>query len=181
MSLEPLLSHLDPDDDELPPIERWNPDYCGEMDLTITAEGRWIHEGTPIGRASLVRVLSRVMRREEDGHYYLVTPVEKVRLQVEDRPFLIVDADETTAGWQLTTNVGDRLTLGEAHHLCLSDTPAGEEVPEVAVRFGLGARLNRNVFYRLVELAEERQGEAGIELGLVSAGIWQPLGRLDRT
>ncbi|CAM3326860.1 DUF1285 domain-containing protein [Halomonas lysinitropha] len=180
MQLDPLLAQIEPDG-EIPPVDRWHPEQQGVMDLTITADGRWIHEGTPIARPRLVRLLSTILRRNPDGDYVLVTPVESQRIRVEDRPFLVVDADREEDGqWWLTTNVGDRLALGEAHRLMLSETPAGETVPEVPVRFGLSARLGRNVYYRLVEQSETRElGEGVLELGLTSEGIWQPLGRLD--
>lgn len=186
MSLEPLLSRIEPDG-KIPPVDRWHPDHCGDMDLLIRANGSWIHEGTPIGRPRLMRLLSTVLRRETDGDYCLVTPVERMRIRVEDRPFLIVDADPEGEGdatiWWLTTNVGDRLALGHDHRLAISETPEGEPVPEVAVRFGLNARLNRNVYYRLIELAEQREGQGHnqgwVELGLVSGGVWQPLGHVD--
>ena len=182
MNLDPLLAHIDPEG-EIPPVASWHPAQAGEMDLVIAADGRWIHEGRPIARPRLVRLLSTILRREADGAYYLVTPVEKQRIRVEDRPFLVVEADPDANGhWWLTTNVGDRLVLDERHRLCLSETPRGETVAEVPVRFGLAARLGRNVYYRLVELAESRPlAEGGEELGLVSGGVWQPLGRLEET
>ncbi len=183
MSLEPLLSQIEPDG-AIPPVDQWQPAHCGAMDLVIRADGHWIHEGTPIGRPRLVRLLSTVLRRESDGDYYLVTPVEKMRIRVEDHPFLIVDAEREGEGddarWWLTTNVGDRLALGSEHRLHVSLTPDDEPVPEVAVRFGLSARLNRNVYYRLIDVAQQRAVQGGdVELGLVSEGIWQPLGRVD--
>ncbi|XKE46787.1 DUF1285 domain-containing protein [Halomonas organivorans] len=175
MNLDALLSGIEPDG-EIPPVDRWAPEHQGELDLTITADGRWIHEGAPIRRPRLVRLLSTILRRETDGDYCLVTPAEKQRIRVEDRPFLVVDADRDDAGdWWLTTNVGDRVRLDADHRLTVTPTPRGEPVPEVPVRFGLSARLGRNVFYRLAEAAESR----GAELGLESRGVWQPLGRLD--
>lgn len=175
MHLDTLLAGIEPEG-EIPPVDRWAPEHEGEIDLTIAADGRWIHEGGPIRRPRLVRLLSTILRRDDDGEYYLVTPAERQRIRVEDRPFLIVDAEPDDAGdWWLTTNVGDRLRLDDRHRLAVTPTPRGEVVPEVAVRFGLAARLGRNVFYRLVEAAEPRDGE----LGLVSGGAWQPLGRLD--
>lgn len=148
------------------------------MALTIAADGRWWHAGAPIGRARLVRLLSRLLRREADGAYYLVTPAEKLRIQVEDRPFLIVDADCQDGVWTLTTQWGDSVTLDASRRLAISPTPAGEPVPEVPIRFGLAARLNRNVYYRLIELAELCEGDEGTALGIYSDGIWQPLGHL---
>ncbi|WP_040243650.1 DUF1285 domain-containing protein [Chromohalobacter japonicus] len=179
MPLESLTAHLDASPTAaLPPVDTWNPPFCGDMALTIAADGRWWHEGSPIGRARLVRLLSRLLRREEDGDYYLVTPVEKLRIQVEDRPFLIADADCRDAVWTLTTNLGDSVTLGAQHHLVLSPMPAGDPIPEVAIRFGLSARLNRNVYYRLIDIAEMHETFNGSELGIYSDGAWQPLGRL---
>ncbi|MCH4561714.1 DUF1285 domain-containing protein [Halomonas sp. EGI 63088] len=180
MTLDPLLAHIDPEG-EIPPVASWHPEHQGEMDLLIAADGRWVHEGVAIARPRLVRLLSTILRRETDGAYYLVTPAEKQRIRVEDRPFLVVDAEpDEGGGWWLTTNVGDRLLLSAQHRLSLSETPRGEVVPEVPVRFGLAARLGRNLYYRLVELAETRDlPGGGQELGLVSGGVWQPLGRLE--
>ncbi|MCE8015654.1 DUF1285 domain-containing protein [Halomonas sp. MCCC 1A17488] len=180
MNLDPLLNHVVADG-AIPPVDRWQPTQTGEMDLEIAADGRWFHDGREMSRPRLVRLLSTLLRREEDGHYYLVTPVEKQRIRVVDRPFIVVDAehDEAAGDWWLTTHAGDRLRLDEEHRLRVSATPDGVLVPEVPVRFGLAARLGRNVYYRLVEHAEQRQAEGGvIELGLTSDGCWQPLGEL---
>ena len=180
MNLDPLLNHIEPDG-RLPPVECWQPSDAGEMDLEIAADGRWYHEGSEMTRPRLVRLLSTLLRREDDGHYYLVTPVEKLRIRVVDRPFVVIDAehDEAEGCWWLTTHVGDRVRLDETHRLQLSAMPEGGLVPEVPVRFGLCARLGRNVFYRLVEHGEQRQARNGVtELGLTSAGVWHPLGEL---
>ncbi|MCK0714362.1 DUF1285 domain-containing protein [Chromohalobacter sarecensis] len=179
MPLESLTAHLDASPTAaLPPVDTWDPPFCGDMALTIAADGRWWHEGTPIGRARLVRLLSRLLRREADGDYYLVTPVEKLRIQVEDRAFLIADADCRDGVWTLTTNLGDSVTLGAQRRLAVSAMPAGEPVPEVAIRFGLAARLNRNVYYRLIDTAELHATADGSALGIYSDGVWQPLGWL---
>ncbi|MDT0501184.1 MULTISPECIES: DUF1285 domain-containing protein [unclassified Halomonas] len=180
MDLEPLVARLDPEGD-IPPVDDWHPERAGEMDLVIAADGRWIHEGTVMSRPRLVRLLSTILRREADGRHALVTPVEKQLIRVEDCPFLIVDAEYGDDGlWWLTTNMGDRLTLDAQHVFTLSETPAGECVPEVTVRFGLAARLGRNVFYRLVEEASPFTLEDGREaLGLRSGGAWHPLGLVD--
>ncbi len=178
MNLDSLLTRIEPEG-EIPPVDRWHPTHQGEMDLVIAADGRWIHEGRPIARPRLVRLLSTILRREPDGGYALVTPAELQRIRVEDRPFLIVEADRGDDGWWLTTNLGDRLPLDAAHPFTLSETPAGDLVPEVPVRFGLAARLGRNVFYRLVEAAEPGVLDDGREaLGLDSGGAWHPLGLL---
>lgn len=179
MNLDPLLNHVE-SDGAIPPLDRWQPVQAGEMDLEIAADGRWFHEGSEMTRPRLVRLLSTLLRREEDGHYYLVTPVEKQRIRVVDRPFVVVDAEQDEAGdWWLITHAGDRVRLDEDYRLQLSVMPGGDEIPEVPIRFGLSARLGRNVYYRLVERAEQRQREdGGVELGLTSAGVWQPLGEL---
>ena len=175
-SLAPLLGHIE-GEGAIPPLEGWHPPLSGEMDLCIRADGRWWHEGEPIARGRLIRLLSTILRREDDGAHYLVTPVEKWRIQVEDCAFLIVDADHHDGVWTLTTNVGDRLSLDADHRLRLD-----HDIPSVPVRFGLAARLHRNVYYRLVEQAESRaslDGKAGEqELGIESDAVWQPLGRL---
>ncbi|SDL89711.1 hypothetical protein SAMN05192555_107252 [Franzmannia pantelleriensis] len=178
MSFEPLLSATEPTG-SIPPLERWHPALSGRMDLTIRADGHWVHEGTLIRRASLVRLLSTLLRREADGEHYLVTPVEKWQIVVEDCAFVVVDAEHDADVWWLTTNVGDRLVLGEEQRLSVTAMPDGTWVPEVAVRFGLAARLGRNVFYRLVEQAESRVVDGREQLGLLSAGRWQPLGELE--
>ncbi|MBH8580867.1 DUF1285 domain-containing protein [Halomonas pacifica] len=179
MSLEPLLAHLAPLG-PTPPLERWDPPLSGDMDLTIDAEGHWIHEGAPIRRAPLVRLLASVLRREADGHYYLVSPEEKWRIRVVDRPLLIVDADRDEGGdWWLITQVGERVRLDGDHLLSLSRTPDGARVPELALRHGLSGRLNRPLFYRLVEAAEHRRQGETLALGLTSGGHWHPLGYLD--
>ncbi|QQK63462.1 DUF1285 domain-containing protein [Cobetia sp. cqz5-12] len=188
----------------LPPVDQWHPAHCGEMDLVIRADGRWMHEGTPIGRARLVHMLSRVMRLESDGSYCLVTPAEKVTIQVEDRPFLAVDCsrvesdpaptepgqtefEQTGPGqtepqpdvWQLVTDQGDVVRLEGDSCLTLSETPDGLWLPEVPVRFGLAARLHRNLYYRLLESAETHEQEDGsLTLGFMSGGRFQILGQL---
>ncbi|NVN55066.1 DUF1285 domain-containing protein [bacterium Scap17] len=188
----------------LPPVDQWHPAHCGEMDLVICADGRWMHEGTPIGRARLVHMLSRVLRREPDGSYCLVTPAEKVTIRVEDRPFLAVDCSRvevdpapaepgqtrpglTESGkaepqsdvWQLVTDQGDVVRLEGETCLTLSETPDGLWLPEVPVRFGLAARLHRNLYYRLLESAETHEQEDGsLTLGFMSGGRFQILGQL---
>ncbi|WP_110664947.1 DUF1285 domain-containing protein [Salinicola halophilus] len=157
------------------PIERWDPPFCGDMDLVITQSGEWVHEGSPITRPELVQLLSRVLRRESDGDYYLVTPGEKLRIRVEDLPLTMRDADADATGWTLIGQWGERLRLDADRCLTLIDTPDGDGLPAVAVERGLWARLHRNLFYRLVECAEPN----GDEIGLWSDGAWQPLGRLD--
>ncbi|MDN3525452.1 DUF1285 domain-containing protein [Halomonas sabkhae] len=180
MHLDSLLTDIDTSRG-IPPVDQWHPEHAGEMDLLIAADGRWIHEGGVIQRARLVRLLSTILRRDPDGEYFLVTPVEKLRIRVEDRAFIAVDAEQDDSGdWQLVTQLGDWVRLDATHRLSVTPTPRGEWVPEVPIRFGLAARLGRNLFYRLVEQAEPFTDEQGVEwLALTSGGVTQPLGRVD--
>jgi hypothetical protein len=155
---------------EGPPVHLWNPDYCGEMDLVIRRDGTWIHEGTPIGRPGLVRLFASILRREGDRHY-LVSPVEKIGIQVEDAPFVAVDFEAGAEGITFETNVGDRVTAGPDHPIRLETAGDGEPSPYVEVRRGLEALIDRKSFYRLVELGEERDGAFGV----ASGGAFFPL------
>lgn len=165
----------------LPPVERWNPPYCGEIDLVIRRDGLWFHEGTPIGRARLVRLFSTVIRREGD-RYFLVTPVEKLRIKVEDAPFLAVLMREETApaGRTLvfTTNVGDEVAAGAGHELVFRASPEGgaEKAPYIHVRAGLWALVARPVFYDLVGLGETRDVNGEPLFGVSSGGVFFPFG-----
>lgn len=155
-----------------PPVHLWNPAHCGEIDIVIRRDGTWIHEGTPIGREALVRLFASVLRLDPDG-FHLVTPVEKLRLAVEDAPFVAVRADRVGGDWRFLTNVGDEVTAGPEHRLRVETDPAtGEPTPYLHVRRGLEARLARPVFYELVEAAETRGGQ----MGVVSGAEWFPLG-----
>jgi hypothetical protein len=180
MNLEAMVAGIGPAG-KIPPVDRWTPSHSGEMDLVITADGHWIHEGSAIKRAALVRLLASILRRDDDGYHYLVTPQEKQRIRVEDHPFIIVDADRDAANdWWLTTQYGDRIRLDDEHRLGVTETPSGEAVPEVAVRFGMVARLGRNTFYRLVEQAEPlKDAQEQWQLVLASGGLQHPLGYLD--
>ena len=135
-----------------PPVHLWNPPYCGEMDLTITADGRWIHEGSSIGRPAMVRLFASVLKREGD-RFFLVTPVEKLGIRVEDAPFLAIDAEISDDAIIFTTNVGDVLTAGPDHPIRIEDRD-GAPRPYFHVRRGLDALIDRKTFYRLVEAAD---------------------------
>lgn len=148
-------------DGALPPVHLWNPDYCGEMDLEIRADGSWWHEGTPIGRAAMVRLFSTILKREGD-RYFLVTPVEKLGIRVEDAPFLAVDCDITSDRLTFTTNVGDQVVAGPGHSIILRGTPEAPR-PYLHVRAGLEALIDRKTFYRLAAAATETQdGRTGL-------------------
>ena len=168
----------------LPPVDRWNPPLLGDMDLRIARNGVWHHEGTPIQREALVRLFASILRRDEDGHYYLVTPVEKWRIRVDDAPFLAIRLDATGAGHEqrliFTTNVGDLVTAGPDHPLIVEyRIPGGEPAPYIHVRGRLRALLSRAVFLELVELGEERRTVDGRDYGVWSQGQFFSLGQLD--
>ncbi len=160
----------------LPPVWLWNPENCGDIDIVIRRDGLWLHEGSPIGRKELVKLFSTVLRKDPDG-YYLVTPVEKMRITVQDVPFHAVRVDRQGEALVFTTNVEDETEAGPDNPIrVVTDPETGEPAPYVHVRRGLEARIDRPVFYELVELAEERQGPDGPVLGVTSHGAFFPLG-----
>ena len=158
MSLASQLGKYDGMPSRLPPVDQWNPDLSGDMDMVITSGGAWIHEGDPIRRDKLVRLFSTILKREGD-EYFLVTPVEKWRIKVESTPFQIVLAQIIDQGGanqsiRLITNTGDEFELEADHALFLNE----DGLPEVEVRSQLNASLNRNVYYQLAEIANEEEG-----------------------
>ncbi|WP_336057125.1 DUF1285 domain-containing protein [Nitratireductor sp. CH_MIT9313-5] len=141
------------------PVDKWNPDFCGDLDMRIAADGTWFYMGTPIGRAALVQLFSSVLRKDEDGRTYLVTPVEKVGITVEDAHFIAVEMTVTGQGdtqiLTFRTNVGDVVEAGEDHPLRFEDEPAtGGVKPYLLVRGRLEALLSRALLYQLVDLGE---------------------------
>ena len=157
-----------------PPVHLWNPDYCGEMDLVIRADGTWMHEGTPIGRPALVRLFASILKREGD-RYFLVTPVEKLGITVEDAPFRAVDMEPEQGGLVFETDVGDVVTAGPDHAIRLEWTADGEPQPYLHVRRGLEAKIDRKTFYRMVELGETMAAEGEDWFGVRSGGMFFPL------
>jgi uncharacterized protein len=161
----------------LPPVERWNPPYCGDSQMRIAADGTWFHQGARITRPALVRLFSTVLRKDEEG-FMLVTPVEKLSIAVEDAPFVAVlmTVDGTGEAMRLTftTNVGDQVTAGPDHGLRFTpDTRTGAPIPYLHVRKGLEAKLARPVYYALVESAVAR----GDEFGVWSDGVYFVMGQ----
>jgi hypothetical protein len=165
MDLNRLAATLSDAEGDAPlPVERWHPEHCGEMDLVIRADGTWVHEGTPITRAPLVRLFSRVLRKDDDG-YVLVTPVEKIAIAVEDVPFIAVDVETAAGGYVFRTNVGDKVLAGPDHPVSLRHSAAlGQSAPYIRVRGGLDARLGRAAYYRLVDQLETTPGEDALIL-----------------
>mgnify|MGYP001166064792 CR=1 FL=1 len=145
------LAGVEPSARGLPPVHLWNPAHCGDIDIVIRRDGLWMHEGSPIGRPELVRLFSTVLRLDPDG-YHLVTPVEKLRITVEDLPFRAVSMTREGEALVFTTDVGDRVEAGPDHPIEVETDPAtGEPAPRVHVRADLWARIARPVFYELVE------------------------------
>lgn len=160
----------------LPPVHLWNPAHCGEIDIVIRKDGTWFHEGTPIGREALVRLFSTVLRKDPDG-FHLVTPVEKMKITVEDAPFIATRVDADGGALKFQTNVGDEVVAGPENEIRVEmDEASGEPRPYLHVRRGLEALIARPVFYELVELASERQTPQGAQLGVESNGAWFPVG-----
>ena len=176
-SLQDLMDALADTSDDRRPVERWNPDYCGEMDLVIKADGSWWHEGSRITRKGLVELFASVLRKDEDGRTYLVTPVEKLGIQVARAPFLAIRVDAMGAGQDqrlfFKTNLDETVEAGPDHPIRVETDPDTlEPDPYVRVRGRLDAAINRAVFYELVELAEEVDGQLGVWAG----GAFFPLG-----
>ena len=153
----------------LPPVERWNPAYCGDSLMRIARDGSWTHAGAPIRRPALVRLFSTILRKDDDG-FMLVTPAEKLSIAVEDAPFLAVlltaegkDCDQKLV---FTTNVGDRVEAGPDHPLRFQPDPVtAAPIPYLHVRGGLEAKVARSVYYALVERAVEREEVLGVWSG----------------
>lgn len=156
----------------LPPVARWNPDHCGTSDMRIARDGTWYHQGSPIGREAMVRLFSTILRREPDGRYVLVTPVEKLDIEVEDAPFVAVELKSDGAGQERTLafrlNTGDVIVAGPGHALRLRDSGVGPH-PYLEVCDGLEALIARPVYYELAELALAESAEP---LGLWSGGAF---------
>jgi uncharacterized protein len=162
------------------PVERWDPPYCGEIDMLIRADGTWFYNGSPIGRAALVRLFASILRKDRDG-YVLVTPVEKVGIKVEDAPFLatamrVEDASEAET-FVFETNVGDVTRAGPSHPLRFERGAHEGVKPYVHVRGGLWARLTRSLAHDLIGVAVEREHEREAWLGIASGGTFFPMCR----
>ncbi len=163
----------------LPPVDKWNPDFCGDLDMRIARDGTWFYLGTPIGRPELVRLFSTILKREGDD-YFLVTPVEKVGITVDDAPFVAVDFDVTGTGeaQELTfhTNLGDSATAGPDHSIRVERDPeTGEPSPYVLIRSNLEALIDRKSFYRLVEIGSHQDVNGISMFGLWSGGVLFPV------
>ena len=162
-----------------PPVHLWNPPFCGDLDMRIARDGTWWYLGTPIGRPALVRLFASVIRKDGDD-YFLVTPVEKVGITVDDAPFVAVDfrEEESADGPRLVfvTNVGDETEAGPEHPIRVARDPqTGEPSPYVHVRADLEALIDRKSFYRLVELGEHETVDGESWFGVRSGGAFFPI------
>ena len=159
----------------LPPVHLWNPPFCGDLDMRIAGDGPWFYMGTPIGRPALVRLFSTILKRE-DGKHFLVTPVEKVGIRVDDAPFLAVEMlKEDDAGGRLLrfrTNVDDWVACDAAHRLRFEAAADGGLTPYLHVRADLWAKVTRALYYDLVDIGEERVVDGHPMFGVASGGVF---------
>lgn len=156
----------------LPPVHLWNPPFCGDLDMRIARDGTWFYLGTPIGRFELVKLFSTILRRDGDD-YFLVTPVEKVGITVDDAPFVAVDFNVVDGNLVFETNVGDFVTAGAENPIrVLRDDVTGEPAPYVLVRNNLEALIDRKSFYRLVDIGETADVDGVAWFGVRSQGAF---------
>jgi len=179
-SLEGLFKQVSAQ--KLPPVDKWHPDFCGNIDMRIKADGSWFYMGTPITRARMVKLFSTVLRKDDDGKTYLVTPVEKIGIEVDDAPFVAVAVERIGEGEDqvlaFQTNVGDTVVAGAAHAIWVEiNEKTAEPRPYIRVRGNLDALITRTVFYELVEMAEQCTVENGTELKITSDGMQFSLGK----
>ncbi|MEN3974646.1 DUF1285 domain-containing protein [Emcibacter sp. SYSU 3D8] len=181
LNLAEIMARLQ--DKKLPPVDKWNPDFCGDIDMRIARDGTWYYMGSPIGRKRMVKLFSTVIRRDEDS-YFLVTPVEKLGIIVDDAPFVAVEADIFEPGPEQSivfrTNVDDEVIAGPDNPIRVEiDPETAEPSPYVLVRKNLWALIARPVFYQLVDAGEERIVDGKTQLGIVSRGRFFAIGSLD--
>lgn len=158
-----------------PPVHLWNPPFCGDIDMRIARDGTWFYMGTPIGRKELVALFASIIRRDGDD-YFLVTPVEKVGITVDDAPFVAIDFDREQTGLRFVTNVGDAVVAGPDHPIRVERDPkTGEPSPYVLIRANLEALIDRKSFYRLVDLGEEDVVDGVAWFGVRSNGAFFPI------
>jgi len=174
MSLEAITARIKAQGDKIPPVELWNPEYCGEMDLQIKANGDWFYANSIFKRPALVKLFSSVLKKEEND-YFLVTPVEKIKITVDDAPFVLTQwhwQDKSNTVMIVSNNVGDKFTLDAKHPITLNSS--GELY--VTVRRNLLAKVHRNVYYQWIDLAKETVTDKGTELMLESDSCQFSLG-----
>ncbi len=181
IGLASLAKRLDGPSDTPAPVHLWDPPYCGDIGMEIRRDGTWFYQGTPIGRPALVKVFARILRKDEDGCHYLVTPVEKVLIHVEAAPFIAVSVRRTDTqngpALTFTTNLGQETTADADHPIRVETDADGAPVPFVRVRAQLDALITRSCFFDLVALAQEEPRADGPPHWVVkSAGAVFPIG-----
>ena len=143
----------------IPPVEKWNPPFCGDIDMHILRNGKWTYMGSEIKRPAMIKLFSNIIRLDDDGHYYLVTPVEKVRIKVDDVPFVAVSMnkikDEGVNCLSFMTNVQDEVTLSKENPIEIIINDNDEPSPYITIRKNLKALISRSVYYDLINMAEE--------------------------
>ncbi|WP_281821998.1 DUF1285 domain-containing protein [Sphingobium sp. BS19] len=163
---------------KLPPVAQWNPTHCGDSEMRIARDGTWFHQGSPIGREAMVRLFSTILRRESDGSYVLVTPVEKLSIEVEDAPFTAVEVKSDGVGQNRSLafrlNTGEIVVADADHAIEIRRTDEGPR-PYLHVRGGMDALIGRAVYYELVNLALEDEAEDA-QPGLWSGGTFFSVG-----
>jgi hypothetical protein len=178
--LQALVERAGKRDKGLPPVERWNPAFCGDLDIIIKKDGTWFYMGTPIGRMALVRLFATVLRKDEDGKTYLVTPVEKIGITVEDAPFVAVEMNASMRDGEqvltFRTNVGDIVEAGPEHPLRYVIAEGNEGVkPYLLVRGRLEALMARPVMYELISHGEEIEIDGQLMFAVRSKGAVFPI------
>ncbi|MEO0327344.1 MAG: DUF1285 domain-containing protein [Pseudomonadota bacterium] len=178
--LESLVSRAGGKGKGLPPVEKWHPEYCGDLDMVIKADGTWFYMGTPIGRKPLVKLFSSVLRKDEDGKTYLVTPVERIGIKVEDAHFIAVEMNaHTRDGEQVLTfrtHMDDIVEAGPDHPLRFVTVSENDGVkPYLSVRGRLEALLARPVMYELIALGEEIEVDGNLMFAIRSNGVTFPI------
>ena len=168
-----------------PPVEKWNPEFCGDLDMEIKADGTWFYMGTPIGRMPLVQLFASVLRKDADGKTYLVTPVEKVGIRIEDAPFVAVEMNASGEGEEqvltFRTNVGDVVEAGPEHPLRFVDEKGTDGMkPYLLVRGRLEALVARPVMYEIAEIGEEVEIDGVSMFAVRSKGAVFPLMPMER-
>jgi uncharacterized protein len=167
----------------LPPVHLWNPPFCGDLDMRIASDGTWFYMGTPIGRPALVRLFSTILKREGAKHF-LVTPVEKVGIRVDDAPFLAVEMQKDDEGGdtllRFRTNVDDWVDCDPTHRLRFEMAADGGLTPYLHVRGDLWAKVTRALYYDLVDMGEERMVDGQLMFGVASAGEFFPMANAEQ-
>ena len=173
--LETIYEFSKKEKNSLPPVDKWNPEFCGDIDMKIMRNGKWFYMGTEIKRPAMVKLFSGILRLDSDNCYYLVTPVEKVRISVEDAPFiatsLISEKKDNINHLYFITNVNEKILLTKNNPLEIKINNTTEEPsPYIFVRKNLKALISRSVFYELIELATKKNIDGKDCLVLASAG-----------